>query len=113
MIFAFTGTNPLSGTTKLYFIPNTSDTEFVFDISDVRLLTIPLQEPENLTLADLDKDGRLDALLGTSQGSLQYWRNTGDNHFTLSNDQYLGLGPDPSRLYLSAAVGDCLIQRWI
>ena len=46
-------------------------------------------------------------MIGTSTGSLEYWRNTGSgNTFSLANDKYLGLDDSPFRQNLNAVVGD-------
>lgn len=103
---AFTATNTFNGTTRAYYIPNTSSSGFDLDPLTMITLSISIGPNENLSWADVDLDGWPDYLLGTSTGSLQYWRNQGNNSFTLQDDSFLGLAPSTSRLYLSAFVED-------
>ena len=70
-------------------------------------MAMRIDKNENVTMVDIDQDGKLDLLIGTSTGSLEYWRNTGTgNTFSLANDEYLGLADSPFRQNLNAVAGD-------
>ncbi|MEJ0054230.1 MAG: T9SS type A sorting domain-containing protein [Bacteroidota bacterium] len=102
----FTATSLQTGTTRLYYILSSSTTAPVLG-GPLRNLNVPMDASKNVTMVDIDLDGRLDLLIGTSTGSLEYWKNLGaTNSFALTNDKYLGLGESPTRRNVTAAAGD-------
>lgn len=57
---------------------------------------------------DVDEDGKVDLLLGKSDGALQYHGNKGDNTFELIDPAFLGIERDflSERKNLAASIGD-------
>ncbi len=103
----FTATGLLSGTTRLFYIPSSSSTAPLFGGQTIKTLPVILDASENVTMVDVDKDGSLDLLIGTSTGSLEYWRNSGSgNTFGLISNKYLGLDESLIRRNITAVVGD-------
>ncbi len=103
---AFTGV--AGGITRLWYILAKNGT-LQFDGQNLFYLEVPIGSNENATLADIDLDGRLDVLVGTSTGALYYYRNTGVgtvNSFSLVTNAYLGLAAGTSRQYLAPTIGD-------
>lgn len=103
----FTATNPQNNRTSLYYILSKSATSPSFGGQQIQLASLTLSTSENVTMTDIDLDGRPDLLIGRSTGSLEYWRNSGSGvSFGLVNDHYLGLGPSPYRQNITAVTGD-------
>jgi FG-GAP-like repeat len=102
----FTATSP-NGSTRLYYVLSSSTTSSLFGGQTLATLNVTLDTNENVTMVDIDLDKFPDLLIGTSTGSLEYWRNSGNgNTFTLANAAYLGLGESISRQNITAVVGD-------
>lgn len=103
----FTATNPQNNRTSFYYVLSKSTTSPSYGGQQIQLVNIPLATSENVTMTDIDLDGRPDLLIGRSTGSLEYWRNSGSGMtFGLVNSQYLGLGPSPLRQNITAVTGD-------
>ena len=103
----FTATNTQNGKTTLNYILSKSSTTPSFGGQTIQLVAgIVLESSENVTMTDIDQDGRLDLLIGRYSGALEYWRNNGNGTFFLSNNKYLGLGASFSRQSITAIVGD-------
>jgi hypothetical protein len=104
----FTGTSFLTALTTLYYFENKSSGAFSFG-GQVQSTGYSITRSENAYLTDINEDGVLDILLGKSNGSLQYWRNTGINgtfNYVLEDETYLGLGSSVTRQNLRALVAD-------
>ena len=103
----FTASEQKTGRTSLFYVLSSSTNSPSFGGQELKTISITVGQNENVTMTDIDQDGKLDLLIGTSTGSLEYWRNTGSgNTFSLANDKYLGLGDSPFRQNLNAVVGD-------
>lgn len=103
----FTGT--VGGNTRLWYILAAPGSQPSFEGQNLAYLDVPMGSTENATVVDVDLDGHLDVLVGKSTGALYYYRNTGASTafvFSLSNDEFLGLGSGTSRQNLAVAVGD-------
>jgi hypothetical protein len=95
--------------TALYFLPNTATSGLTVNPLDIRSLGFSLFSSENVSIIDVNADGKPDILLGKSNGALQYWQNNGtpeNPSFTLTQSAWLGLGSSVTRQSLSCAEGD-------
>lgn len=96
-------------TTNLFYLPNTASSGLAVNLLDIRSLNFPLFSTENVSIIDVNADGKPDILLGKSNGALQYWQNTGTAEtpaFTLADNAWLGLSSSVTRQNLSCAEGD-------
>ena len=100
-----TATNTQNGSTNLYFILSSSTHSTALGGQALQLTNVTIGLNENITMADIDQDGKVDFLIGKSTGSLEYWRNTGTK-FSLNNNKFLGLGESVTRQNITAVVGD-------
>ncbi len=95
--------------TRLFYLPNTSDTGLAVNPLDIRSLEFNLFSSENASIIDVNADGKPDILLGKSNGALQYWQQTGSPEapsFTLISNAWLGFSSSVIRQYLACAEGD-------
>jgi hypothetical protein len=103
----FTATSLLNGKTSLYYVLSTSSNASTFGGQTVNTIPLNISQTENVSMIDIDQDGRRDLLIGRANGSLEYWRHTGNGiTFSIANDKYLGLDDSPSRQNLSVSAGD-------
>ena len=100
-----TATSIQGGVTNVYYMLSKSSTSSSFGGQTLQSSNVTIGLNENITMVDVDEDGKVDMLIGKSTGSLEYWRNTGTK-FWLENAKFLGLGERVARQNLSAAVGD-------
>lgn len=81
-----------------------------FSLAEAKLLTIPkFLSGDKLTLTDVERDGLIDALVGSQDGSVLYHRNTGTTtnpQFTQQNAEFGGFREDPVLRARSLAVVD-------
>jgi hypothetical protein len=90
---AFTATSFENGVTSLFYLPNKTQNGMDFSGQNIVQTSFTLGQSDNVFLTDIDGDGELDALVGRSDGSIEYWKNDGTNlSFTLEQDDYLGFG---------------------
>lgn len=81
-------------TSQLYYIANSGTTTPDFSGAITSLNFTLFWRDENLTLADVNSDGKPDLIVGKLNGSLEYWKNTGTTTvpvFTLEQTNYLNL----------------------
>ncbi|HEX6225564.1 MAG TPA: T9SS type A sorting domain-containing protein, partial [Chryseolinea sp.] len=104
----FTGTDFVTGQTKLYYLPNTSNTGLDFTGQEVQQTNVFIVSSENITVIDVDEDGFQDLLIGKSNGALQYWRNqqAGVPSFTLQDESFLNITPNIVRQNISGTGAD-------
>ncbi|WP_333820315.1 T9SS type A sorting domain-containing protein [Ohtaekwangia sp.] len=111
----FTATSLQDGYTRLYYIPNQSSSGLKFSALDLQVVNVDpttiseLAYTENITVLDVDLDGKMDLLQGKSNGALYYWKNSGSGNspnFSLQTDAYLTIGSSVLRQNLACAVGD-------
>jgi hypothetical protein len=103
---AFTATDKNTSVTQLYSLVNTSSAGFDFAGQSPEPLGFVINQLESVLLYDVNKDGLLDILWGKSDGSLQYYKNTGSFVFVSANAEYLGLKASVSRFCVSPSVSD-------
>jgi hypothetical protein len=106
----FTGTSR-NGITSLYYFPNQSTKGLLFpdDALTPTPINFQIGRTENAHLVDVDQDGRLDILLGKTNGSLQYWRNnstTGSLTYSQINGSFLGLSANTDFQNMSLTTSD-------
>lgn len=97
------------GITRLWYILAGVDGQPSFDGENLLYLEIPIGSSENATVADIDRDGRPDVLVGKNNGALYYYRNTGTGNsltFSLESDAFLDLASGTSRQNIATAIGD-------
>src|SRR5262249_15114570 len=101
----FTATDKRTSITQLYFLENKGVNRFDFSGQAPTALPFTIDPLENVTLFDVNQDGLDDIICGRSDGSLQYYKNTGAV-FIPDNEAYLGLAADRVRFCASPAIGD-------
>lgn len=107
--FVFTATTLEDNATRLYYLPNKSETGLNFSGTTLQLLDFNLTSSENIHVTDVNDDGLPDILAGRSEGNLEYWKNTGIDGsplFMLEEENFLGFSASPFRPNLSFATGD-------
>ncbi|MCS6975233.1 MAG: T9SS type A sorting domain-containing protein, partial [Cyclobacteriaceae bacterium] len=95
--------------TNLFYLPNRSSSGLSVSAADIRSLGFSIFSNENISVLDVNSDGKPDLLLGKSNGALQYWQNTGTPEspaFTLTDGAWLGFSSSVARQNLSCAEGD-------
>lgn len=96
-------------TTDVFYLLNTATAGLSVNLMDIQSLNFPIFSNENVSVIDVNADGKPDILLGKSNGALQYWQNTGTTEtpsFTLADNAWLGLSSSVTRQNLSCAEGD-------
>ncbi|HYG39257.1 MAG TPA: T9SS type A sorting domain-containing protein [Cytophagales bacterium] len=99
--FVFAYTDPDTNKGSLAYILNPADGGFDLDINAVVPIDFSFNSYDNPLLYDVDKDGLLDLILGSNQGRLEYYKNSGTNlapSFTLTNDKFGGIENSLSNL---------------
>lgn len=100
----FTATNPFNGSTQLYYLPNNNSFGANFSATLVAV-DFAILSSENICITDVNRDGKNDILLGKSNGSLQYWQNTGAG-YSLEDEAYLELSSSVERQSPACAAAD-------
>ncbi|MDH4058719.1 MAG: T9SS type A sorting domain-containing protein, partial [Cyclobacteriaceae bacterium] len=109
MDLAFGLADPTRLISNLLYIPGNSPNTLDFANQQILNSNFWVFYTENMLLEDIDQDGKVDLLVGRSNGALEYWRNTaasGSFQFVLENPAFMGLGESISRNNLTAAVAD-------
>lgn len=107
LVFSASEANQL--TTQLYVLRNQSSKAFDFSGQSPEPLNFTVDSYENLMIHDVDHDGLPDILIGKSDGSLQYWNNSGpasSPHFGLFNSSYLGISSSITRFCVNPSIAD-------
>lgn len=106
---AFTATSYETGLTKLYYVFNKGSSSVDFGGQVVQTSDITIDSSENIFITDVNKDGLPDLLIGTTIGSLEYWKNTSTSDqpvFALEDDSFLGLESSVLRQNIACSVSD-------
>lgn len=106
---AFTATSYQTGLTKLYYVLNMGSSSVNFSNQPVQTSDVTVGFSENISIADVNKDGLPDLLIGKATGSLEYWKNTSTDNtpvFSLEDATYLELGSTVLRQNIACAVSD-------
>lgn len=91
------------------YIPNSKGKGLLLDIGNVQKLNVKLSPGENFHFTEINHDGRVDVLIGRTNGSLEHWQNIGvssNPEFYRQNASYLNLGVSVSRLSISCFAAD-------
>lgn len=96
------------GNSQLFYLPNNNGigANFSQNIVSTGFIVSP---SENISVSDVDHDGKNDLLVGKQNGALQFWQNNGtatNPSYTLLDDSYLGLGPSVLRQNLACTTAD-------
>src|SRR5688572_26279943 len=104
----FTASDFLTGQTKLYYLPNKSNSTLDFSGQSVEQTNIFIVSSENITVVDVNNDGYQDLLIGKSNGALQYWKNQQNTvlSFTLEDDSFLDISANILRQNISGTAAD-------
>jgi hypothetical protein len=102
----YTSTNSGSGITTLSFIANKS--ESLLDLGDLQIqqITLPLNRNDNVYVFDVTTDGKNDLLIARSDGAVELWEQTASETFSLSVNNFLGLGQSVLRQNISMGIAD-------
>ncbi len=96
-------------TSQLYYIANTGTTTANFSGNITPLNFTLFWRDENVTLADVNNDGKPDLIIGKLNGSLEYWQNMGTASspaFPTATANYLNLSSTTLRQNPAVATGD-------
>lgn len=91
---------------RILWIPNRSNS---FDPADAAVLNLSINATDNPYFHDVNRDGKLDVLLGQSNGRLSLWLNSGTNTapaYNANSDPYLGINLNPDRTFLVPVVAN-------
>ncbi len=105
----FTATNFQDGVTRLYFLPNQSNTVLDFSEQAIQETGFTIFAAENILVVDVNNDGFQDLLVGKNSGALEYWRNAGQAGpvtFSREDPTYLNLNSSVLRQNISGTVSD-------
>ncbi len=110
-IMDFTFTANVNNQSKYFYILNqsTQGQTFLLNKNNIQPYNAPLEPFDTPYLFDLNRDGKLDLLLGKSYGSLSYYENKGTNlnpDFSLVTDTLGGISEYPFRRNLCVEVAD-------
>ncbi len=101
--------DPSTLTANLLYIPGNNPNSINFEGQEVLPTNFAVSNNENVLIEDIDQDGRMDILVGKSNGSLQYWRNSSINgsfSFSLEDEAFMGLGQSLTRTNLNMSIAD-------
>lgn len=104
----FTATNS-NLTTGLYVMHNKASSGLDVSGQSPAQISFDMLFTENAHMTDVDADGLPDLLVGRTNGSLQYWRNSGPSgavNLTLEKSDYLGFGSSVERQSLALHAND-------
>jgi Secretion system C-terminal sorting domain/FG-GAP-like repeat len=93
-------------TNGMFAIYNEKKGGLNFNISTLEQVPFTISGSENILMTDVNSDGSPDILKGKNNGAVEYWRNNGNLSFSLEDNEFLGLTPDPLFTNLTLAAGD-------
>lgn len=107
---AFTASSLTDGLTRLFYLPNRNFIGGNFDLPAIGT-NFSFQSAGNVSIIDVDFDGRKDLLFGTTNGSsgwIEYWRNYGvtEPEYVLVDPLYLSAGTTFRKRNPSCAADD-------
>lgn len=89
---------------RVLWIPNRGNS---FDPAEATALNLTINATDNPCFYDVNGDGKLDVLLGQSNGRLSLWLNSGTNTapaYAADSEAYLGINLNPDRTFLVPVV---------
>lgn len=105
----FLATDVVARKTAIYYFLNTMNGGLQIDLQDRRTIDLAITSAENYHFTDINRDGRLDVLVGRFSGALEYWQNVGSPaspNFYLENSAYLNIGGSVERQSLACVAID-------
>lgn len=105
----FTATSKKNFETHLYVLKNKNNQAFDFTDQQPEEISFTFDQPENILIHDINRDGLPDILIGKTNGSLQYWNNIGSAtvpRFYLSNPGYSGVSGSFTRYCVFPKITD-------
>ncbi|HEY0741629.1 MAG TPA: FG-GAP-like repeat-containing protein [Chryseosolibacter sp.] len=102
----YTSTDGGSGVTSLNFMVNGSTSGLDFSNSSITRVEVQINRDENVYVFDVDADGASDLLIGRTDGSLHFLRQTSPLTFILQESAFLGLGSSVLRQNVSVSIAD-------
>lgn len=102
----YTSTDGNTGITSLNFIANGSTSGLDFTNSSIARVDVQINRDENVYVFDVDGDGACDLLIGRTDGSLHFLRQTSPLAFVLEESEFLGLGSSVLRQNVSVSIAD-------
>lgn len=108
---AWTSTSLTNGLTALQYLPNKAGKGLDISPLDYFATTFRIGQPEQIHPVDVNLDGKMDLLVGRSNGALQYYENRGEtpgrfDQMLRVSDAFLGIGTSTSRQNPAVATGD-------
>lgn len=102
----FVATSTADGLTSVYYVLNKHSSGVDFSGQPIQKLSFQVARGENISFLQVDNDGRVDILRGRSNGSVEYWRNTGVLTFNLANPAFLNMTANVVSTRVSFAAAD-------
>ncbi|WP_346821115.1 FG-GAP-like repeat-containing protein [Rapidithrix thailandica] len=102
------GTKPQSNRASLWYVINTNTQggTYQFDLEQRQEINLALRPDDHPYFFDVNKDGKADLLVGTYGGALKYYRNEGNDTFSLENNSLGGVKDDFYKKNLFVSVAD-------
>lgn len=104
----FTATSLQTGFTRLYFVPGSGNSVIDLAGQQIQQSDVTIGLNENVLVADVDRNGLADILIGRTNGSLEYWRSRADGSlgFDLTDPAFMGYSSSVLRQNLACAISD-------
>jgi len=104
----FTATSLQSGSTELYYVAGASQGRIDLGGQALQVTDFSIGFSENIYVADIDRNGFADLLIGRANGSLEWWKNRGGGiiDFVLEDESYLDLSSTVLRQNLACYTAD-------
>jgi hypothetical protein len=105
----FSATSAATHQTALYTLLNKNNSGLDFSGQPLTMVSFDMLFTENVHMVDVDLDGLPDILAGKSNGSVQFWKNSGPQgviNLSLETSEFQGFGPSVERQSMAMSVAD-------